>query len=340
MLQIQRPVGHVHDVASHVAQRARAEVPPSPPTEGAVALAVGPEGSGAEPEVPVESLGDRFRLGALRYALGPGGPVRPGVDLAHLSDYSGADPLHGAADGLSGVGLVAHLRGHAVLLGGLGHESGFADGVGQRLLAVDVFPQPHGHHRGVAMGVIGGGDGHRVEAFCLLVEHHAEVAVEPGLGEGLSGVFPLPDAAIVVDVAQGDDLAARPGGPRDLAGPFASDADAPDADALCGAESEFGNEGRNGHGRGGLFEEKATRASAVGHRGFSCFWARSRMGRGHFVESTRRGARKTPGNGSGPVFGRCAAWAALSADPSNSERGEPAGADETAKGRQNLERAI
>ncbi len=98
------------------------------------------------------------------------------MDLAHRADRAGPDPFAGLADAVARVALVAHLRGHARLLGHLGHEPRLADVVRQRLLAVDVLSLPHGRQAHVGVQVIGRGHEHRVDGL-FLVQHHAEVFV-------------------------------------------------------------------------------------------------------------------------------------------------------------------
>ena len=45
------------------------------------------------------------------------------MDLGHVADRPGLDDLDHAAIVVAGVDLRAHLRGHAVLLGGFGDQS-------------------------------------------------------------------------------------------------------------------------------------------------------------------------------------------------------------------------
>ena len=78
------------------------------------------------------------------------------------------------------------------------------------------------------MNVIGGTDRDRVDVLRCLVEHLAEVLVPPRLGERLVGA----GGALVVHVAQGDDVGAEPGEGGDVAAPHAPGADARQVDAL------------------------------------------------------------------------------------------------------------
>ena len=90
--------------------------------------------------------------------------------------------------------------------GGLGQLAAFVERVRQRLLAVDVLAGPDRRHRGDGVDVIGRADGHGVDLLGLLVEHHAEILVAARLGKGLKRA----GGALVVDVAQGDDVGADP----------------------------------------------------------------------------------------------------------------------------------
>ena len=104
-----------------------------------------------------------------------------------------------------GVPLVAHLRRDACRLGGLGQLAALVQRVRQRLLAVDVLAGPDRRHRGDGVDVVGRADRDGVDVLGFLVEHLAEVLVSPRLREGLERA----GRAVVVDVAQGDDVGAE-----------------------------------------------------------------------------------------------------------------------------------
>src|SRR6267143_4045188 len=75
--EIEGPVGGVHDVARHVAQRAGSEVPPAAPLERGVGGVIGSLRSGPEPEIPVERRRDVVLLERPIERLGPDRPVGP-----------------------------------------------------------------------------------------------------------------------------------------------------------------------------------------------------------------------------------------------------------------------
>jgi hypothetical protein len=80
------------------------------------------------------------------------------------------------------VALVAHLGRDLVFMGRLGEDAGLEDGMGDRLLHIDVLAATHALHRDVGMGMVGRGDDDRVDVL-LLVQHLAEIREERGLGE-------------------------------------------------------------------------------------------------------------------------------------------------------------
>ncbi len=55
--EVEGPMGEVHMVAGHIGECSAAEIPPAAPGEGVVGGVVGSEGSGSDPEIPVEALG-------------------------------------------------------------------------------------------------------------------------------------------------------------------------------------------------------------------------------------------------------------------------------------------
>ena len=79
--------------------------------------------------------------------------------------------------------------------GDLGQRAGLLDGVGERLLDVDVLARLHRGPGDRGVEVVGGGDEHRVQVG-FAVQQFAEVGVLPGLQELL-----LPAVALLAGVA-------------------------------------------------------------------------------------------------------------------------------------------
>ena len=194
ILQFQGPEGGVEDVASQVAQRAGAEVPPRPP----VARMIRRDDRGDRP--PDRSTGPN-RATAGRAAFPS--DARPRCPAARRGDWSRHAPRGPLRwprsrstrrvnrDAVAGVPLVAHLGGDLVFAGGLGEQPGLVDAMGERLLHVDVLAALDGRQGDHGMRVIGRGHDHGVDVL-LLVEHDAEIRVTLGpriLGEGLGGVI-------------------------------------------------------------------------------------------------------------------------------------------------------
>ena len=249
--ELQAPVGAVEDVATHVAQRAVAEVPPAPPVEGMVDLLdVGPLGRGPEPEVPVEVLGHGRRGRRPQDALRPGRVHDPRVHFGDGADDAGAQQLDRRAASIRGVALVAHLGRDLRLRRRLCQKVRLVDRMAEGLLAVDVFPHLHRHHRRRGMDVVGGADHDRIDIL-LILEHPAEVRVPAGAGMDLRRLVQVPG----VDVAERDDVLARDAFQVRRAAP--GNADAGDVQCVVGGGGgprEPGSRAR----RGGAAEEVTT----------------------------------------------------------------------------------
>ena len=140
-----------------------------PPAELVVAvrlvalLAIGDLRGRAEPEVPVQPLGDgRFRERAARRVA-----VEAALDGLDLAEAAGADQLDRQAEQAAEVGalLAAGLQDAAGVLDRLLDRQRLGDGQRQRLLAVDVLAgleRLDGHLR---VPVVGRGDEHAIEGL-------------------------------------------------------------------------------------------------------------------------------------------------------------------------------
>ena len=145
-----------------------------------------------------------------------------------IADLAVPDPFADLADALARSSLVAHLGGYLVLVGQFGQQARFVDGVGQRLLDVDVLAGGDGVGGDDGVRVVGRGDHHGVGRFEQLVVHLAVVVVLLGCRVALEhvvGVFP-------VDVAQADDVLAFE--PFQHRGAAASDTHAQDVELVAG----------------------------------------------------------------------------------------------------------
>src|ERR1035438_9324232 len=103
-------------------RRPAARVHPSPAAGGGISSVVvvpyriWPRRGAAQPQIPIERIGNRRGARDLLHTLRPAGIAVPRVDLAHFADFARPENLAGHARGVVGVTLVAHLRGHLVLL--------------------------------------------------------------------------------------------------------------------------------------------------------------------------------------------------------------------------------
>ena len=171
-------------MAAHIAEGTGAEIPPGAPLAGVIRGVERTKRRGAAPLIPVHALGGILHIGRSVHleALRPDGAVGPGVNFAHLADEASGDPFGDLTDTFAGVALIAHLGDDFIFMGRLGEDARFKDGMGDRLLDVDVLSAAHALHRDVGVRMVGGGDDHGVDVL-LLVEHLTEVGKEGGLRE-------------------------------------------------------------------------------------------------------------------------------------------------------------
>ena len=180
--QVQHREGGVHDMAGHVAHRAGAEVLPRAPAERVIRRVVRAHGRRADPQIPVQAIGNRRRVSRPGHPLRPDRTVGPAVHLADRADGPGGDPFLHQPQPLFRVALVAHLGDDLVLPGGLGQRTRLADRPRERLLHVHVLAKLHRRHRDDRVIVVGGGDHDRVDVL-LRLEHLPEVLVHLRLRE-------------------------------------------------------------------------------------------------------------------------------------------------------------
>ena len=269
-------VGEVDDVGGPVTEHARAVELEAAPVLLVIGGVIGLFIGGAGPEIPVHAFGDgltggvftRLGLGIHVGLAGTAAAALVAFDPDNVADDAGLDEALELVGSGGGVALVAHLGDDAVFLGGHPEHFGFAEGVGEGLLDVDVFAEAHRGHGGRKVGVVRGGDADGVDVVAHALEHDAEVgkAGEAGPEVQVSrGAF-----GFEVDVTEGNrnGVAATAEG-RDDDGAAAPDADDAEIDALAGrdiaflvglAECKVGGEDRKSKGgRGGFPEEGAAR---------------------------------------------------------------------------------
>ena len=140
----------------HVANCACAKVPTAAPFEWRVNRIVGPMRSRAEPEVPIQCVGNGWGfLGAIN-ALRPPTcwPIGPHVKFFYLSDRSGAYDFHRATAAFHCMSLLSHLGHYPCLLGFLLHAANFVDRMSERFFAIDVKAALHGGNCSARVGMI------------------------------------------------------------------------------------------------------------------------------------------------------------------------------------------
>ena len=112
------------------------------------------------------------------------------MDFRDLADHTPPDQLDDAPAIVAGVALVAHLGDQAGVLSGQRQQAAaLLDGVGQRLLHIDVDTALHRHTGGHGVVVVGRGDEDGVDVL-LRVEHLAVVGERRGAVVGVAQGFP------------------------------------------------------------------------------------------------------------------------------------------------------
>ena len=180
----------------------------------------------ALPEIPIQVF--RNRVGTFRAtdALRPNRAVGPHVQLGDVTDEARLDDLHRATESVVGAALVAHLRGHFLLLGHLGHETCLVDGLCEWLLNVNVFAELHRLHTGNGVHVVRGRDGDGVDGFLHLIEHLAEILKRRGAGVFLPSVT----QGVGIDITERDDIGTATGRVVGVAGALAARTDRGEVD--------------------------------------------------------------------------------------------------------------
>ncbi len=180
------------------------------------------------------------------------------MHLADRSDRAGLNDFHRAAEAIFSAALISHLGGDFIFGRHLAHHPRFVNRMGQRLLAIDMFAQLHGHDAGRRVVMIGRGDDDGIDLLYLF-EHLAVIAIKTGARIFLAALA----QPGVIHIAKRHDVFAGAG--VGVAGAFAVGADDGDveffarrfeADLGCGRIT--GQHGGAG-GDGGVFDEVAPR---------------------------------------------------------------------------------
>src|SRR4051794_37414003 len=119
----------MHRVASHVAHSARSEIPPAAPDPRMVGRMVSPEGSRANPQIPIEPVRHGWRVGRPDLTRGIDRMWRPHVHFPDWPDDTGKQNLRRAERLITGAALHAHLRGDLCFARCLCNDFGFVDGM-------------------------------------------------------------------------------------------------------------------------------------------------------------------------------------------------------------------
>ena len=136
-----------------------------------------------QPQIPIEVSRHGILPGRTGDPLRPDRAVGPNVNLLHRSDHTSLDDLNGAPQPIFGAALVAHLGHDFVIFGQLAQVASFVNRLGQRFLAVNVFPHLDRSRGNDAVQVIRNGNRDRINILLLFLKHLAPVLV--GIGRGV-----------------------------------------------------------------------------------------------------------------------------------------------------------
>ncbi len=122
--QIERHERHVHGVASHIAERTSAEIPPAAPIEGMITFSKRTIRDRTQIQIPMHLLGRRFGFRPSD-ALRPDGAIGPDVNFFHRAKHAGANHGRRATQIAVRRVLVSHLRGDFLLRGNFAEPTSF-----------------------------------------------------------------------------------------------------------------------------------------------------------------------------------------------------------------------
>ena len=202
--------GAMHE---EVGEHARAKWPVAPPlgVEGPIEVHQRREaGIDAQPPLPVDG---RRAHGGVELVVAPLADRRVaeelGLEAEHLAEFAGLDQFTGLVPDLEAGRLHADLHHEARLSPELHHVEGLLDGLGHRLLGVDVLAGLERIDNLAVMPVVGRADADGVYVFVGEQVGVVDVALRIGAGllldEGADFVF-----LVLIDLADGDEVDLRP----------------------------------------------------------------------------------------------------------------------------------
>ena len=170
-------------MASHITQCTRTEVPPASPFEGSIRWVIRAFRGRAQPQVPIDRVGDCLNLSGAFQSLRPNRSVGPDMRLLDFPDNAGLNQFNKAAALSLGMPLIPHLGNHSCFTRYFRQNTSFFDGMSQRFLAINMFSRPHGHDRRMRVGMVRRRDGDGINLAALLIEKLPEILVNAGLRE-------------------------------------------------------------------------------------------------------------------------------------------------------------
>src|SRR5262249_7134058 len=205
-------------MASHIAQRAGAEILPTAPHKRMIysalatafasavcSISFGPSRPvrtfwrGSKPEVPIERRRNRILARRPVHALRPNRSIAPNMHLANRADNTRLDNLDCPPQTIFGAALVAHFGRDTTFFRQLAQQPRFINRLRQWLLAINMFAHFDGHRGDNSVQMVRSRDDDGVERL-FSFQHLAEITIKSSLW-----VFHArARGTVFVDVANGD----------------------------------------------------------------------------------------------------------------------------------------
>src|SRR5437660_3585952 len=128
----------VHVMTAKIGERSAAESPPIAPLKREVLRRVRPLLHRPKPQIIMQIA--RHGRSVRRTLFAPINSASPGVDFANGADGAALNQFDHAAIIVACMNLRAHLRDALLLARRLPHNTAFGDGMGERLLTINVAP--------------------------------------------------------------------------------------------------------------------------------------------------------------------------------------------------------
>ena len=156
------------------------------------------------------------------------------MSFVDVTDRPAPGEFHRAPQAVRRRTLIAHLCDDFVFAGEFAQHARLMHRAGERLLAIDMLTAPDRGGCGCGVRVIGRGNNDGVNAFAHFIEHPAEVLERFRLRIS----FEIARRAVVIHIAQSDDVFPELGHGCNVAAPAPGNADGCDVESAVGFVGE------------------------------------------------------------------------------------------------------